>query len=418
MTGKKVLSFVHVSDIHFRKESGDPYDIDNELRTAMINDLRLKAKQDLRNVCGVLVCGDLAYSGKQEEYDKANEFLEEVTSIFDISIKDVCCVAGNHDVDQSMAKDSKLLECIQDYIASIANSNNVDSEIRKIQNDQFIEGLLYKPLAVYNTYAEKMSSSYTIDKPNWQTELELDDGYKLIVYGMNSVLSSGYKDHLDECGNRLVGSERKMVINRNQIPIPYENVIYLTLCHHPPECWNNSSLVEYMDSRVMIQLYGHKHLQDIDANEKRIRISSGALQPERGKDWIPRYNWIEIWKDVEKLKVKIYPRIYNSLEGKFVPDNDSCDEGVDYRLVELRLSRESMVQQDTECAKSDMIRTTNVTTKEIVYRFSILSVLDKKRLLKQFPIIRYADGMEVDALLQQLKEKDIETDFLDAMKQL
>lgn len=415
MAEKKVLSFIHVSDIHFRKESGDAYDIDNELRAAMLNDLEYKAKTELNNVCGVLVCGDLAYSGKQEEYDKAHEFLKEVTHIFDIFIKDVFCVAGNHDVDQSVARSSRILECVQDYLISIENPDFIDNEIRKIQNDRFVKGLLYKPLAAYNEYVKGMSSNYTLDKPNWQTELELNDKYKLIIYGMNSVLVSGYKDHLDEKGNRLVDAERKMVINRNQIPIACENVIYLSLCHHPPECWNNN-LVEYMDSRVMLQLYGHKHIQNIDANKRRIRISSGALQPERGADWTPRYNWIELWIEGDKLYVKIYPRIYNALDGKFVPDNKSCDEGVIYCLITLTLSRESVTYQDIECDKLKLVRTTNIITKEIVYRFSILSLADKNRLLKRFPQIHYVNGDEVDILLQQLKESKLEIDFLNAMK--
>lgn len=235
---------------------------------------------------------------------------------------------------------------------------------------------------------------------------------------MNSVLTSNYKDHLDESGKRYEdGIERKMSINRGQIPRVSENSIYLSLCHHPPECWNDNSLVNMMDSKVKIQLYGHKHIQNIDANEQRVRISSGALQPERGEDWTPRYNWIEIWIENNELYVRIYPRIYNDIEGKFHNDKNSCDENHIYQLCRMKLS-DSAGEHVTVNSKQEEneIRRTTVTTKEIVYLFSVLSDRDKKLLLSQFPMINYEENLEMDGLLTQLELHNIEEEFLTKLK--
>ena len=68
MVNEEWSSFIHMSDIHFRLYSGDPYDLDNPLRKAMINDLRSCVSIHLKNMKGILVCGDLAYSGKDEEF--------------------------------------------------------------------------------------------------------------------------------------------------------------------------------------------------------------------------------------------------------------------------------------------------------------------------------------------------------------
>lgn len=46
MGSKNILTFIHISDIHFAKTSGDPYDIDDELRQAMLNDLNTFAKSN------------------------------------------------------------------------------------------------------------------------------------------------------------------------------------------------------------------------------------------------------------------------------------------------------------------------------------------------------------------------------------
>lgn len=422
MEEKRVLSFIHISDIHFRKESGDPYDIDNELRKAMLTDLEFEAERELVNVCGVLVCGDLAFSGQKKEFDNAKSFLIDVTKIFRISLKDVFCVAGNHDVDQSVARKSRILECIQDELAFIDKKTPhlLDAEIRKIQKDDFVEGLLYKPLIAYNSCVKEMACDYSIEAPTWQSTMEMNEKYTLAIYGMNSVLTSNYKDHLDENGNKLINTERKMIMNRKQIPDYRENVIYLSLCHHPPECWNNDNLQKFMDSRVKIQLYGHKHIQHIDANERRVRIGSGALHPERNGEWTPRYNWVEIWIEQDKLCVKIYPRVFEDTNGKFLCDTVSCDLGKIYRLVEMPIldneRGEKANEKEVEITEQREVRNTNIITKEIVYRFSILSESDKKRLLRFFPKLDYNIEQDIYILLQQLKDNNIEKEFLNKMR--
>lgn len=422
MSESGILSFVHLSDIHFNKYSDDPYDVDSELRSAVISDLKNGAREYLDIVNGVLVCGDLAFSGQAEEYKVAKGFLKEIIDIFEISFNDVFCVAGNHDVNQNVIKQSKIIEYLQDALISIDTTqpDNLDKEIRKIQNDKYVEGILYKPIANYNEHVVEMYSNYTVDRPNWGTELKLNDTYILSIYGMNSVLVSSHKDHLDENGNRMRDTERKMVISRKQIPERKDNVIYMSLCHHPPECWNNQRLRTLMDARVMIQLYGHKHIQKIEEGNNCIRIGSGALQPERGKDWIPRYNWIQVYVVNERLVVKIYPRIYEETKGIFVVDIDSCDSGKIYKEVNLNLRNdfESDEPEGEEIGEKDNIeiRTTNAITKEIVYRFTILSQHDKESVLRNYSQIDYNVEEDIDRLLKQLQENNLEKDFLEKIK--
>lgn len=76
------ISFVHLSDIHFVKSSNNPADIDRELRDAIITDLDVNAKIALENVSGILVSGDIAFSGAKTEYEKAKEYLLEISKLF------------------------------------------------------------------------------------------------------------------------------------------------------------------------------------------------------------------------------------------------------------------------------------------------------------------------------------------------
>ena len=422
MGENNILTFIHISDIHFAKTSGDPYDIDKELRQAMLNDLNSSAKIKLVKVDGILVCGDLAFSGKDAEYNIACEFLSDVIKIFNLEKKDIYCVAGNHDVDQSVIKNSITLELIQNHLLSVKEADKLDSIIRKIQTDPAINvenGLLYKPLESYNKCIEPMACNYTVKSPNWSTTIPLNDNYNLVIYGMNSVMTSNHKDHYDDHGQRFLdGTERKMSINRGQIPPVHENTIYMSLCHHPVECWNDESLSALMDTRVRVQLYGHKHIQSIDANEKRVRICSGALQPEREGDWYPKYNWIQIWIEDNILYVKIYPRAYDDLRGSFCDDIDSCDENCNYQLCRIILDNFEVPSNEERIdVEENSIRKTTVMTKEIVYRFSVLSDRDQKRILKQFPMLEYQPEQEIDILLSQINIHSVQEEFLQKLKE-
>lgn len=417
MIDRQWLSFIHMSDIHFRFYSGDPYDLDNPLRKAMINDLKNCALKCLKNVKGILVCGDLAYSGKEEEFQIANKFLEELAEVSGCSLENVFCVAGNHDVDQSVIRNSYIIETLQKELKRVdcENSDNLDNILRKIQKDSQIKGLLYTPIENYNKFADSLLSSYTVKNQNWERKIKLDEKYTLKLWGMNSVFVSNHKDHQDDNGNWLPdGQERKMIINYSQIPTPENNVIHMTLCHHPVQCWNNKRLEEMMDGRVKLQLYGHKHIQSIDADSKRIRINTGALHPERGKDWIPLYNWISLSIWGNKLIVKIYPRIYNNIIGKFCKDEKNCDTDSEYKEFELLL--DDFTDNYNVEEKCDVRKITSVS-KEIAYRYCTLSESDLDNITHKFDQIDFS-VKQIDELLQQLKQMEIENEFLSALRSL
>lgn len=86
------ISFIHLSDIHFRKTSGSSVDIDADLRNAILTDIKINAKSILKNVKGILVGGDIAFAGQKKEYDFAREFLKEMTEQLGIDEKNVYCV--------------------------------------------------------------------------------------------------------------------------------------------------------------------------------------------------------------------------------------------------------------------------------------------------------------------------------------
>lgn len=62
------------------------------------------------------------------------------------------------------------------------------------------------------------------------------------------------------------------------------------------------------------------------------------------------------------------------------------------------------------------IRKTSVRTKEIVYRFSVLSDRDKDRIISKFQSIKYSKEQNIKILLDQLAQNRLEEEFLNTIK--
>ncbi len=62
------------------------------------------------------------------------------------------------------------------------------------------------------------------------------------------------------------------------------------------------------------------------------------------------------------------------------------------------------------------IRKTSVRTKEIVYRFSVLSDRDKDRIISKFRSIKYSKEQNIEILLDQLAQNRLEEEFLNTIK--
>ena len=109
-------TFLHFSDIHFNKQSDSIYSPDRDLRKEMLNDVERVIREKELAPYGIIICGDIAFSGQANEYEIADEFIETLTGRLKIDYRHVFCVPGNHDVDQNVAKKSIMVSLISPSI--------------------------------------------------------------------------------------------------------------------------------------------------------------------------------------------------------------------------------------------------------------------------------------------------------------
>lgn len=424
------ISFIHLSDIHFRKTSGNSLDIDNDLRQAVLTDIKYNAKEKLENIKGVLLSGDIAFAGQEKEYEIARVFLKNLTNNLGIDEKEVFCVPGNHDVDQNVSKKSVSVYTAQRNIESAETLDNADWILEKQMLDTACPDLLFKTIEQYNNFAVSYSCNLNYEKPTWTESFDLEYNMRLKLLGMNSCIISNQDDHKDK------DVIRQMIIGQSQIPAYEDDTVWVSLCHHPVEFWKfRDNIQNKLDKRIDIQLYGHKHEQIVSKNNDRLVISAGATHPTRGVDWTPRYNWISF--ECTKLGndryivVKVYPRVLSADRDRFVCDSDNCDPNESYFRYELNIDEKrknnlhdaDIEEQNSRKKPSEMQSSALKNMKrELVYWFFELSFVQQSQVLSALDLLRDEyDGKRyievIEAILKDAQDKNCFEEFYNRVKE-
>ena len=97
-----MIRLLHFSDIHFKSPECNNLDTDpnTSIRDKLSLDIQQRCSLDDKNVDAILITGDIAFAGKQEEYDTASNWIDQLCEETGCKKEDVYVVPGNHDVDR------------------------------------------------------------------------------------------------------------------------------------------------------------------------------------------------------------------------------------------------------------------------------------------------------------------------------
>lgn len=311
---------VHLSDIHFTRASGvSVHDLDRNVRNELVLDATKVAKE-IGPVTGVLVTGDIAFSGSEVEFEHATNWLRDFCRAIGCAEESVWVVPGNHDVVRDKTK-RKLTSMLHQGVRK--DGSDVDKELREIFSDAQSAAALLEPLADYNKFAGRFGCSISADKHYWERDLTLACGTPVRLRGLTSALVSNEEDRRTAI---VLGAAQATV---ERAP----GVLHMTLCHHPPDWLRDHDAVEdHLKSKVHIQLFGHKHSQRLDEINGKVRLVAGAMHPERNEGgWLPTYNFLEISRrDSDRIGLRVYQRQWNQPDTNFIAWRDP-NSGKDHR---------------------------------------------------------------------------------------
>jgi hypothetical protein len=332
-----IFTWIHLSDLHVgTPEGADGWDQRLVLR-ALREDLAAQARQ--HRVDAVFVTGDIASSGRPEEYAEARAWLREVAGALALGPEHVYAVPGNQDVDLSAERDPDIARLMRGLRAG---EEAIDTALgRAAERDK-----LAARLAAYLDFAADLAPACLLrpvpprsERLFWQHR-ETHGRLTVRILGLSTaLLAAGDQDQ----GHLALGHEQLALGE----PVgPGELVIALSH-HHLQGGWlaDEDRVTEWLRLHVHVHLFGHVH--DALSEEARsgtgsrwLRIAAGAAYAGDDADDVPsgfEYAVGTVHADpLGTLSVRLWPRRWSATERRFVIDHDSLPEGedhVDHRLA-------------------------------------------------------------------------------------
>jgi hypothetical protein len=341
-----MLTFLHLSDIHFiNRDHGTQFDLDQQIRRALLEDVAIKPAGGA-GYDGVLITGDIAYGGQQNEYKRAKEFLDNLFVRSGDLATNTYMVPGNHDVDRAYVDPDLPLWAAH---TKLRESNDPavwrDHIYKQLVKDP--QRSLLAPLKAYNDFAQGygcfsgMVPSTKAGEPDipqlaWQRTFKtpLEDGTLVRLNGLNSALIS---DSGDAPGKLLVSDFQSSHFQHTA------TVVDVVMCHHPPE-WlmDKAHIRNVLRTFAPIALFGHEHDTRVTADGKEVRLFAGAVQPSRRDPagWLPTYHIVQLSIATTGAKRELVVRIHtreftNTAPIRFRPRRNEHELTVDEYRLEL-----------------------------------------------------------------------------------
>ncbi|MDJ0841086.1 MAG: AAA family ATPase [Acidobacteriota bacterium] len=211
------IRILHLSDFQFRSETSAAHRLAlDTLIESIEKEVAGGRAPDL-----VAVTGDIAYSGREEEYRVALEFIEnKLWPLFgDLPLDHLLLVPGNHDAD---------LHRISPLVRSMESVLLDDSSTYALQRLTPLEKrVFFDRFTDYSGFARTVTEQ-PHREPYWHCRIDLR-GVRLGVVGLCSSWMSGGAKGTDW----MIGSHQ---LNQHLNPVVDSDLV-IALVHHPSEYW-------------------------------------------------------------------------------------------------------------------------------------------------------------------------------------
>jgi tetratricopeptide (TPR) repeat protein len=261
-------TWLHISDFHVK--TGDPYDRDVVLR-ALVAAVR-RERESGRAPDVVFATGDVAFSGKSEEYALASAFFNDLLDAAGLDRGRLFVIAGNHDVDRDRG------------VGLARTLGSLDEGNSYFAPGQALPHLSLKQAAFLDWYEQYFAGirSRPVSTCGPVEIVEAGDR-RLAVLAINSALfSQDDNDH------------RTLLVGRRALDEPAHQLreadvdLRIVLIHHPVDWLSDverSNIRTTLTASADVLLRGHLHETDVAQvvrpEGRLVHIAAGAAYQTR-----------------------------------------------------------------------------------------------------------------------------------------
>ncbi len=321
------LTWLHLSDLHFRKGEQQAWDRDIVLRT-LLDDVRERIAKDGLHPDFIVVSGDVGFSGSLDEYAKAGMFFDDLLAATHLSRERLFVVPGNHDVDRT---------AISVGARAIATSLDSRQSLSELLTSPLDRQIVFRRLYRYAEFVNSYFGPGTFDDEHYYFARTAQlSGLRVAVLGLNSAwLARGG----DEDRGRLALGERQV---RAALDASRQADLRIAVMHHPFDWlldFDRDDCEALLAGGCHFILHGHLHRSGLlsleTPDEAAMIIAAGASYETRQS--MNGYNIVQI--DPISGQGTIHLRAYSDKRGGFWTADVMSYRNVDKGQYEFALPR-------------------------------------------------------------------------------
>lgn len=313
----KSLTWLHLSDWH---QKGEEFDR-NVVRDALLEDIKARKiiSTELNEIDFIIFSGDVAFSGRAEEYQAAKDQLfDPLLKVCGLKSERLFVVPGNHDLDRSE------FEMLPEELKKPFDS---DAKVQKWLFDDRKKARILEPFQAFSAFVKEYTGQ---DKPEYACKREwCIRGKRICLLGLNSALMCGR--NVD--GNNNINDRGFTVIGEPQIqeslPFLSRADIKIVVLHHPLN-WLTDFDCNRIEGRLKSEcdfiLHGHQHKfgihVDYGIDGNCVIMPAGACYERRAVErsqFANAYSFINLNFDLRKGTA--YLRRWNDETNKWIMDS-------------------------------------------------------------------------------------------------
>lgn len=303
------MKILHLSDLHFKSQDISQDIVLSSLIKAINKIFSKESKPDI-----LIITGDIAFSGKSEEYEKAAIFVNNICNICHVDKENIVLIPGNHDVDRAKINKNHI-----NWWYGFKTEQEISDVLK---SDESFPKIFAKNEHFYEFLGKITNNSIIIERyGQYIKEVKLDNepiGIKIV--GLNSSLFCGYDG--DDKERLALGLDQ---VNACDQVIDSDSEIIISCIHHPLKCFHPSdrTSLTILQRFSDIILSGHVHETSTTSVSdgiagKTVFLSAGSAYEWREKE--NGFNIIEL--DLIKLNGSAITYKYLSKSHEWIINKD------------------------------------------------------------------------------------------------
>ena len=246
---RKPLRWLHLSDFHLK--GADKWSQDVVLQT-LLDDISNRYSVP-NSVDFIFITGDLAYSGKSEEYILAEEFINQLLMVTGVCVERLMMVPGNHDINRNTEIDA--------FRGARSVLNNA-IEVDKILGDEARRRTILRRQREFREFSNR------VYKRDVYSETSYQHAIKHNFCGLNVSVLLIDSSWLSEGGrtdsHRILVGERQLIDLSKTLT---DSSLTIGLMHHPLDWlapFEHSAIKNLLTEQCQLLLRGHVHEDSVE----------------------------------------------------------------------------------------------------------------------------------------------------------